>query len=304
MVALSVVWQWIVQVGPHLFESGLVALAGAYFGAKTAQGTAARNKFRDDITKEIRDTNAAISLAFVVCNSGMQVKRQHLLPLNFDFECRRKGLLEHLHKCKTGEIPGDAPYDLKIGLLGLPVPSIASDTLRSHVLDRLSVVDRPLNLAVSASESSAALVQALINHNALIKEFREAGGAENKDFIARYFGLPGTQETDEVYKNTLEAMELHVNSLIYFTHMLCGDLKEHGETLLVKYRKRVKSKSVQRITEIDFSKAHADKLIPPDEQFASYVSAFVKRPQPPTRWERVLVALCIKRTKTSAQKNA
>ncbi len=302
MLWLNVAWQWIVQfVGSHLFESGLIALAGAFFGAKTAQGTAARNKFRDDITKEIRDTNAAISLAFAVCNSGMQVKRQHLLPLKRDFERGRQGLIEHLRKRKTGEIQGDAPYVLKIGLLGLPVPSIASDTLRSHVLDRLSVVGRPLNLAVSASESTAALVEAVTNRNALIKDFREAGGVKAENFMARYFGLPFQGETDEVYLNTLDAMALHVDSLIYFTHMLCGDLKAHGESLLVKYRKTLKNKNVPRITEIDFTKAYAEKLIPSDEQFASYVSAFVKRPEPLTRWQRVLSALRTNRTETSAQ---
>ena len=101
---LGVAWQWIAQlVGSHLFESGLVALAGAFFGAKTAQGTAARNKFRDDMTEEIRDTNAAITLSFAISNSAMAIKRQHLRSIKETFDKDKKDLIEFERKRKTGE---------------------------------------------------------------------------------------------------------------------------------------------------------------------------------------------------------
>ena len=81
----------------------MVALAGAFFGAKTAQGTAARNKFRDDMTKEIRDTNAAITLSFAISNSAMAIKRQHLRSIKETFDKDKKDLIEFERKRKTGE---------------------------------------------------------------------------------------------------------------------------------------------------------------------------------------------------------
>src|SRR5437667_12249063 len=113
----------------NLFSSALVALAGAFFGAKTAQGTADRNRFRDDMAGEIRDTNAAISLSFAISNSVMAIKRQHLRSLKEAFVRDKNALVEYERKRKTGEIQGNAPYELRVDLRYLPVPSPPTDTL-------------------------------------------------------------------------------------------------------------------------------------------------------------------------------
>lgn len=303
---LNAAWQWIAQlVGSHLFESGLVALAGAFFGAKTAQGTAARNKFRDDITKEIRDTNAAITLSFAICNSAMAIKRQHLRSLKATFDRDKKDLVEFQRKRKTGEIQGNKVYEIKVDFRYLPVAKMPTDKLQAHVLDRLSVVGRPLNLAVHIAESSTALGESTANRNEQIKAFRADGAPRDGAFMARYFGLPtGEGEVDEIYSTTIDAMVLHADCVIYFTALLCGDLKEHGDELLVKYKQRLGSKGAPVITEVDFSPARADNMIPPDSEFASWHTAFVKRPKRLSLGQRIFRVLRIKRAETSAQQKS
>lgn len=302
----SVAWQWIVQlVTSHLFESGLVALAGAYFGAKTAQGTAARNKFRDDMTKEIRDTNAAITLSFAICNSAMAIKRQHLRSLKATFDKDKKDLIEFERKRKTGEIQGNKMYEIRVDFRYLPVAKMPTDKLQAHVLDRLSVIGRPLNLAVHIAEAATALGESTGNRNEQIKAFRADGVQRDRAFMARYFGLPsGDGEVDEIYSTTIDAMVLHTDCLIYFTALLCSDLKEHGDELLVKYKQRLGSKGAPAITEVDFSSARADNMIPPDSEFASWHTAFVKRPKPLSLGQRTLRALRINRAETSPQQKS
>ena len=298
-------WQSIVQlVGSHLFESGLVALAGAYFGAKTAQGTAARNKFRDDMTKEIRDTNAAITLSFAVCSSAMAMKRQHLRSLKETFDHDESALLEYERKRKTGEIQGNVRYEQRFDLRFLQVPNPPTDKLQSHVLDRLSVVGRPLNLAVSISESAAALREYTANRNDQIKSFRADKEPRDRAFMARYFGFPHDGEQDEILATTINAMVLHADCVIYFTYLLCSDLKEHGDELLVKYKRRLGAREAPGITEVDFSPARTDNMIPPDSEFASWHTAFVKRPKRLSLGQRIFRVLRIKRAETSAQQKS
>jgi len=258
-------------------------------------------QFRDDITKEIRDTNAAITLSFAICNSAMAIKRQHLRSLKATFDKDKKDLIEFARKRKTGEIQGNEEYVIQVDFRYLPVAKMPTDKLQAHVLDRLSVVGRSLNLAVHIAESSIALGESTASRNEQIKAFRASGTPRDRAFMARYFGLPsGDGEVDEIYATTIDAMVLHTDSLIYFTALLCSDLKEHGDELLSKYKKRLGRRNAPVITEVDFSSARVDNMIPPDKEYESWHTAFVKRPKPLS----LELLLRIKRAETSAQQKS
>ena len=299
---LGVAWQWTAQiVSSHFFESGLVALLGAFFGAKIAQGTAARNKFRDDLTKEIRDTNAAIALSSAICNSVLNLKRQHLLSRKTSFDKQKTDFLDFERKRATGEAQGNKPYELRVDFRFLPVLKMPTDKLQAHVLDRLSVIGRPLNLAVQIAEASVALNDATEDLNDQIKGFQAEKGPRDQTFLALYFGLPsGNGEVDEIYATTLSAMALQSDCLIYFTDLLCSDLKEHGDELLSVYKKRLGGKSVLAITSANFASSKADKLFPPENDFSSWHTAFVKRQKPISFLARAKRFLRVKRVSASS----
>jgi hypothetical protein len=48
--------------------------AGAWAGAYIAQKIAARTKLKDEMLREIRGTNEAISAAFAICQSALRLK--------------------------------------------------------------------------------------------------------------------------------------------------------------------------------------------------------------------------------------
>ena len=180
-----------------------------------------------------------------------------------------------------------------------------TDKLQAHVLDRLSAIGRPLSLAVHIAEASIAIGESTASRNEQIKAFRADESPRDRTLMARYFGLPsGEGEVDEIYATTIDAMVLHTDCLIYFTALLCSDLKEHGDELLSRYKKRLGSKGVPVITEVDFAPARADNMIPPDKDFETWHTAFLKRPKPLSLSQRALHILRIKRAQTSAQQKS
>jgi bifunctional pyridoxal-dependent enzyme with beta-cystathionase and maltose regulon repressor activities len=69
------------------FITSLVgALAGAGAGALAAQHIVERSKLRDELLREMRNTNAAIALAFSVTNTFLALKHQHIKALKENFD--------------------------------------------------------------------------------------------------------------------------------------------------------------------------------------------------------------------------
>ena len=144
------------------------------------------------------------------------------MSLKATFDKDKADLIEFERAHKAGELKGKAAvYEIKVDFRYLAVPNPPTDTLRLHVVDRLSVIGRPLNLAVAISESAVAMRESIENRNEQIKAFRAYDVARDRAFMARYFGLPtGEGEVDEIYSTTLDAMALHADCLIYFTFPL------------------------------------------------------------------------------------
>jgi len=61
------------------------SLAGAFAGAYGAQRIAERAKYRDQLLKEMRDTNAAIMVAFGVFNTLFSIKKLQAKGVSFAF---------------------------------------------------------------------------------------------------------------------------------------------------------------------------------------------------------------------------
>jgi uncharacterized membrane protein len=69
----------ILQTAEKFFDSAFMiavigSLAGAFAGAYGAQRTVERNKVREQILAEVRNTNATIMVAFSICGALLSVK--------------------------------------------------------------------------------------------------------------------------------------------------------------------------------------------------------------------------------------
>ncbi len=287
--AIPAAWACVTQNGVKL--AVFIPFGSAFFGAYTAQRIAERNRTRDDLTKEIRNTNAALSLAFSVCNTAMALKRQHVTRMREEFEQSKSDFEEHMRKRATGEIRGTKVYRFLVHLMTLNPPKLASDSLRSLVLDRLTAVGRPLHLAVEIVESTQTLTTCLDVRNEVIADMKEnnSEGLGDDGSAQRFFGLKfGGGHQDLTFPHLVDGITRSTDDVIFFAYLLCEDLRKHGDKLVARYQKRFGVVDAPHVTDIDFSLRVADGTIPPRDQYKDWITNFVDRvPPPPTLWQRI-----------------
>ena len=279
----------------------IIPLSASFLGAWTAQRIAERNRFRDDLTKEIRNTNAALAVAFTVCNTGMALKRQHVQRISKEFEESKTDFVEHMRKRERGEIQGNTVYRFLVHLMTINPPKLATESLRSMVLDRLSAVGRPLHLAVEINESADRLIVCLDGRNEVIAELKASNsdGLGDDGSAQRFFGLKfGGGHQDLTFPHLLDGITRSTDDVIFFAYLLCEDLRKHGNKLVEKYRARFGGANAPHITEMDFSPRLADETIPSRDQYKDWIDNFIERPAPPSRWQRMLHPIASRRLGT------
>ena len=70
----------------------------AFAGAYGAQYIIEKIKKKENLIKEIRNTNAALTTAFSICNTSLSLKKQHVKSLKENFDKQRKDFLEFEEK--------------------------------------------------------------------------------------------------------------------------------------------------------------------------------------------------------------
>src|SRR5258706_15829479 len=89
---------------------------GALAGDWIAQHIAARDVRRAALINEVRDTNAAVNVAYTIFNAIYSVKRQHIERLKHEYDSSRIAHKQHRHRIEIGEIAATTPFDLKADL--------------------------------------------------------------------------------------------------------------------------------------------------------------------------------------------
>lgn len=192
---------WSVDYGA-LFTSVVGALAGAGIGAWTAGYISERNKVREQLTKEIRDTNAAIVLSLGIMNCGIALKKQHVKELQEDYDAQRGKCREIIVKMAAGHPQTEIP---QINLLELQEIAPPVVHLQDIVLSRLSTVGRALSAATALTDAVVNLNTMLARRNELITRFKNNDfppGASKEHFC---FGLRyGNGQTNEEYGDSVK----------------------------------------------------------------------------------------------------
>lgn len=272
-------WESIREFFNSVFFTSIAgSLAGALAGALAAQRIAERGKYRDQLLKEIRDTNAAISITFGICTSLLSIKKQHVKPLKENYYKQRADLLEHQAKLKAGELPAGTPFEVHADLQTLSLPPLRVDALQKLIFDGLSVRARPLNLMINFGQSIHAFDSFLELRRNLIEQFKAKGGADP----VLYFGLPRGGQVRAEYLTAIDGISSQLDESIFFGSLLCKDLVEHGQFLEARFKKNFK-KGAPRINQPDFAKAQETGLMPDQANYADWLTMFKKYdPVPPT----------------------
>lgn len=261
------------------FSSSVIgSLAGAGFGAWGAQHIAERAKRREELVKEIRNTNTAMMLAFSICNSLLSMKKQHIRPLKDNFEKQRSAFLEHHEKRKLGQVAPGVLFLFGADFETFRSPEFPIGILQRETFEKLSLVGRPLNLVITLTQTLQSMRESCEKRNQLIESFRAS--AHPPDILAAlYFGLPLKDSIDKNYADSVDAIYSQTDDAIFFSHLLIGDLKMHGQEVSAVFKRAFK-KDVPKISDANFEKAEKAGLLPDAAQYADWNSMFVKNAKP------------------------
>lgn len=263
---------------------------GAWAGAYAAQKIATRARLKEEVQREIRGTNEAISVAFAICQSALRLKVSGVLDLRLRFdqtlaelelfdEARRRGALRNGETFRfLADLETITPF---------PIPS---NVLQTLVFEKISVLGRPHQLALQIGQTWHSLSEAIICRNQLIDEFR-ARWPNGSLPPHIYFGLPDNDgNIDARYATALDGIYRQTDDCIAFSKMLCEDLQRHGEAIRKVCVKRFGKKSAPRITDFSFAAAAARGLLPPPRNYQDWETMFVIRPPEPTLVGRIVTS--------------
>jgi hypothetical protein len=252
------------------FTSIAGSLAGAFFGAYAAQRIAERGKYRDQLLKELRDTNAAITLAASICNSLLSMKKQHIKGLKEQYDAGRKSLDEFMVARRAGRIAPNVEFRFDADLQTLTLPAMPADILQVEVLEKISARARPIALTTTLRQSLNGLGEMLEKRNHLIESYKASGKPLSP---ANYFGLPQGGNVNADYPSALHGIYSQTNDGIFFSHLLMQDLMDHGTQTAREFKKRF-GKGAPQVRKADFTKAAQDGLMPNPDDYKDWMTMF------------------------------
>lgn len=279
-------WESLKLLANSEFATSLVgALAGAFAGATAAQRMAERSKLREELTKEIRNINAGITIAFSIVNTMLALKKQHVRGLKaaYDDECARFDT--YVAKLKSDKALKGEVFHLQMDFRSLPQILPPASTLQSLVFERISVTGRPLSLTASLLEAIEHLNDSILRRNDLIADFKKGGGSSLRaDLKDMYLGLPDADgNVNQEYRDTISAIASHTDDAIFLGNLLCTDLRKYGLEVAERFSHLFRD-AAPRVTEVDFATARESGLLPNDEEYSTWFTAFQTAPETRRSW--------------------
>jgi len=273
-----ITWENLAAISNSSFTTSLVgALAGAYAGAYAAQKIAERSKERAEFQSQIRNTNAAITLSFMVCNAAISLKKQQTKVLCETYFKKQAELESLIKKRKLGEISSDVLFEFQADLRIVPIPVVPINGLRALVYEKLSVSGRPIALVPTLDGALSSLAETIENRNSLIASFKQLSPrARDTALPALYFGRPyGDGHVSTEYFDTMTGLKNQTDDVIFFSRLLCEELAEHGNRVLEKFKSQFKG-VMDQINAFELSPEKTAGLIPPNEQYSEWLAGFPK----------------------------
>jgi hypothetical protein len=254
----------------NFITAAIGSLFGACGGALIAQRIANKSIAREELVKEIRNTNAAMSVVISIGNSVIGFKRQLVLPLKEDFDETLQEFMELNRAIETGRMPVGTPFTKLVDLKYFLPLILPLEALKTLVHEKLSVVGRSLFLTNSINESALSLNGFVERRNELVNFFKSHSSHLRPDFYYLYLGIQNPLGgTDSTYRNLVEGMVVYTDSVIFFCNVLVRDLKAHGLSLAQNYKKNYRG-DVPKVSDASFDIALNAGLLPRDEDNANW----------------------------------
>ncbi len=252
------------------------ALAGAAAGGLAAQRVIEKSKLREESLKEIRNTHAAVMVAFSICNTALLLKKQLVQPMFDRFSEAHTGFIKYREERASGKRQGGAPYQVQLDLQEYMAPALAIETLKSLVFDKVSAFGRPLMLVAQIENASNGLAGSIAKRARVIEDFKTTPPAS--DVLAlQYFGemLP-SGHTHREYADIVEVIHSYTNDLIFFSGLLASDLAAHGKSRGEAFFEKF-GKGAPVVDAPDFTGPKKTGLYPPDSDYSALLNWVVDK---------------------------
>jgi len=265
-----------VAINSNLAIAFIGGLTGAFGGALGAQHIVERSRRREDLRKELRNTNSATMVSMSICNAALALKKQHVQPLYDQFKQDKEEIENFQQQHAEGRKPGNNEYRFLADFRIFPAPIVPIETLKDLAFSKISTVGRPLALVAVIEQSLEGLKGAIQKRDILIQNFSH--GQIPKDQIhLYYFGMPlPTGNINQEFPDTLSAIISYLNDAIFFSSLLCTDLVAHGDEVKEIYSKKFKKDS-QKVSTVDFSGPKEQGLFPPESDYSEWLNSFTKQ---------------------------
>lgn len=244
------------------FITSLVgALAGAFGGAWAAQRIAERSKLRDELLKEIRNTNAAAMMAYGIANTYLGLKEQHVQGLRERFLEQKKNCELFLAAKAAGTVPPLQVFEFNADLQFLKPLLTPADQMKTLIYDQISLSAPVLHVTSILLSTLQSLNECLVDRNRLIEEWKTAG---NKVTPHTYFGLAHNGVVDQRYMNAVDGIYTQTDDIIAFSITIGDALDRHAKNKrqVLRDKFRIQGPIISRL-EFD----HKKEFLPPSENY-------------------------------------
>ncbi len=267
-------WELVRDFANSAFASAfLSALAGAGLGVWGAQRVAERGTRAKELLDGLRQANAVIVLATTIANHAFSLKRQYISPLSDRYFRDREIALAHQAKILKGESP--SPISFQAEMTKITPVTVPLDALKNLVYSAQLMPGRSLALVAIVEQSVSELTHAIGIRTELIDGFKSESLPEHI-FCFDYYGIRRMDgNTNSMYHDAMVAIRQYTDDLGFFAAELAEEMQTHAcavRNKLVKLRK-----DVPKASSVDFAPARESGLIPPREDYESWLSGFRKQ---------------------------
>jgi hypothetical protein len=251
----------------------LSALAGAGLGVWGAQRVAERGARARELLDGLRQANAVIVLATSIANHAFSLKRQYISPLSERYFKDREIALAHQSRIQRGESPDPILFQAEMTKI-TPV-TVPLDALKHLIYSAQLMPGRSLALVAIVEQTVSELTHAIGIRSELIDAFRKESLPEHI-FCFDYYGMRRRDgNTNAMYHDSMVAITQYTDDLGFFAAELAEEMQAHARVVrkkLVRLRR-----DAPKASSVDFAPARESGLIPPRENYESWLSGFKKQ---------------------------
>lgn len=259
-------------MGPfsNFFILSVSAIVAAFCGAFVNQWLSERNRRKISLEKEIQNTNAAINLAWTLCNHFINLKEQNVYPLKKIFDQQIIKMNEFYSKRDN-----NSKFKFQAQFLVVPCLLPQTNQLQILVFEKISPNARPISLVATLAQTIDSLNSVIKIRDQIIKTTKDNRSISDDALECIYFGRPDMRgSVDSSYPNSINAIFDLTNDCIFYSNLLCNDLIAHGNKLKKRYENKSPKKDTPTVIQLSFEKAEQKGLMPNPESYADWFSAF------------------------------